>query len=173
MSTLLANQFTPRLLHPGSRDPCTPWNTPCILAYWRAHMCDLQLHWTEPQRLLEILIVCRPIGVGYVHRRLSSTMSMWTIWVCAKFYYHILTTFATTRARAAKLLTHFNLLLSFSLSCGTGAWTFKMKDSSLWVAYSSLNSGCSHCMYAHAVHQHQSPSIPQNKAGAKVYNLFM
>ena len=33
--------FTPHLLHPGSWDPCTPWNTLCIPVYWRAHVRDM------------------------------------------------------------------------------------------------------------------------------------
>ena len=39
----------PRLSHPDSQDPCTLWNVLCITVYWRAHVCDLQLHalnWT-------------------------------------------------------------------------------------------------------------------------------
>ena len=35
--------FTPHLMHPGSRDPCMPWNASCILVYWCAHVRDLQL----------------------------------------------------------------------------------------------------------------------------------
>ena len=41
--------FTPHLLHPGSRDLCTPWNAPCIPVYRCTHVRDLQLHaldWT-------------------------------------------------------------------------------------------------------------------------------
>ena len=34
--------FTPRLSHPGFRDPCTPWNAPCIPVYWRTHVRGLQ-----------------------------------------------------------------------------------------------------------------------------------
>ena len=47
--------FTTCLSHPGSQDPCTPWNTPCIPVYWCAHMCDLQLHtldWTTAELLV-------------------------------------------------------------------------------------------------------------------------
>ena len=87
--------FTLRLSHHGSQDQCTPWNAQC------AHMHGLQLHSTEQQGWLELLVVSQAIGVGYVHRRLSSTMSMCAIWVCAN--YHILTTFAMARAKAAKL----------------------------------------------------------------------
>ena len=38
--------FTPCLSHPGSRDPCTPSNAPCISVYWCAHVRGLQLDWT-------------------------------------------------------------------------------------------------------------------------------
>jgi len=31
--------FTLCLLHPGSRDLCTPWNAPSILVYWRVLTC--------------------------------------------------------------------------------------------------------------------------------------
>ena len=49
------------LFHPGSRDPCTPWNTPCIHVYWHARVHDLQLHalnWTA-----------RTIGATWVFRK--------------------------------------------------------------------------------------------------------
>ena len=37
--------YSPAFVHAGSRDPCTPWNTPCpwIPVYWHAHVRDLQL----------------------------------------------------------------------------------------------------------------------------------
>ena len=50
--------LTPRLSHPGSRDPCTPWNTLCIPVYWRAHMCDLQLHLTKQPWTTRAARVC-------------------------------------------------------------------------------------------------------------------
>ena len=48
--------FAPRLSHPGSQDPCTPWNAPCIPVYWCALVRDLQLHLTEHQGRLELLV---------------------------------------------------------------------------------------------------------------------
>ena len=76
---------------------------------WRAHMSDLQLHSIEQEGRLELLIACQAIRVGYVHRRLSSTKSMWTIWVCAKLYYHTLTTFAMARDKAATFILEVSL----------------------------------------------------------------
>ena len=38
---------TPHLSHPGSRDPCTPWNASCIPVHWHAHVRELQLHLTQ------------------------------------------------------------------------------------------------------------------------------
>ena len=54
--------FTQHLPHPGSRDPCTPWNAPCISVYWHVHV----LHSTEQQGRLELLVstvkIIRQVG---------------------------------------------------------------------------------------------------------------
>ena len=165
--------FTPCFSHPGSQDLCKPWNAQCISVYRHTHVCGLQLHaldWTA--RTTGAILVSRAIVVGYVHRRLSSATSMWTIWMCAKLYYHILTTFAMGWAKTAKLWhIFFEVSLEFQSSCGTGG-PFKVKGSSLWVAYPSLNFGWLHCMLDHAVCQHQSPSIPQInvRTGVQIYS---
>ena len=49
--------FTLCLLHSGSWDSCTLWNALCILLYWCAHVRDLQLHLTEQQGWLELLVI--------------------------------------------------------------------------------------------------------------------
>ena len=53
--------FTLRLSHPGSRDPCTPWNTPCILVYWSAHVRDLQTAYTRLNSKEDWSYSCLPI----------------------------------------------------------------------------------------------------------------
>ena len=53
--------FTPRLSHPGSRDPCTSWNAPCSPVYWRAHVRDF-MHSTEQQLKAATLPWRRPVG---------------------------------------------------------------------------------------------------------------
>ena len=65
----------PHLSHPGSRDPCTPWNAPCISVYWLAHVHDLQLHaldWTA--RTTGATHICRE---DYQWRQVDECTSTW------------------------------------------------------------------------------------------------
>ena len=53
--------FTPRLSHPGSWDPCTPWNCPYIdmltcMIYNCKHLIDWTARATEQQGRLELLV---------------------------------------------------------------------------------------------------------------------
>ena len=44
LSVFIYASFTSQLSHPGSWNPCMPWNASCILVYWHVHLHDLQLH---------------------------------------------------------------------------------------------------------------------------------
>ena len=46
------------IIYPAFSTPWLPWNAPCILVYWCAHVYDLQLHSTEQQKRMELLVVC-------------------------------------------------------------------------------------------------------------------
>ena len=67
--------FTLRLLHPGFQYPCTPWNDPCILVYWCANVCDLQLHaldWTA--KMTGATRICRE---DYRWRQVGECADTW------------------------------------------------------------------------------------------------
>ena len=75
---------TPCLLHPGSRGQCTPWNAPCIPVCWHAHMCDLQLHSTEQQGWLELLVSAMKIRWMRRHNYYSiNGFSLLRQWTCS------------------------------------------------------------------------------------------
>ena len=85
--------------------------------YTATHMHDSK---QSMQPSYSFLYSSRTVGVGYIHRRFSNTMSMCT-----------------------RLPSFDALVLDISLkppSILWYRWTFKAKGNSLWVAYSSLDS---------------------------------
>ena len=73
------------IIYPAFATPWLPWNAPCILVYWHAHVHDLQLHSTEQQGWLELLVVCCEdywqrqvcacVDTGY--KQIQSTETVW------------------------------------------------------------------------------------------------
>ena len=75
------------IIYPAFATPWFPWNAPCILVYWCAHVYDLQLHSSEQQRQLELLVVCHEdwwqrqvcecVHTGY--KQIQHTETVWLL----------------------------------------------------------------------------------------------
>ena len=66
--------FILHLSQPDSRDPCTPWNAPCMPVYWRVHVRDLQLHyWSYSCDWLTFSLCCE----DYRRRQVGERAGTW------------------------------------------------------------------------------------------------